>query len=66
MKEKEIKNIFGKLGISVKKVSSASNSFNSNVYIVNSDDEKKYVLKISNSEKKRDVYEIFVSISTNS
>ncbi len=55
MKEKEIKNIFGKLGISVKKVSSASNSFNSNVYIVNSDDEKKYVLKISNSEKKRDV-----------
>ena len=46
MKEKEIKNIFGKLGISVKKVSSASNSFNSNVYIVNSDDEKKYVLKI--------------------
>lgn len=46
MKEKEIKNIFKKLGISVKKVSSASNSFNSNVYIVNSDAEKKYVLKI--------------------
>lgn len=55
MKEKEIKNIFKKLGISVKKVSSTSNSFNSNVYIVNSDAEKKYVLKISNSEKKRDV-----------
>lgn len=55
MEEKEIKNIFEKLEINVKKITSASNSFNSNVYIINSDNEKKYVLKISNNEKKREV-----------
>ena len=53
MEETEIKNIFDKLQISVTKITPASNSFNSNVYIINSDDEKKYVLKISNNEKKR-------------
>ena len=55
MEEKEIRNIFEKLGINVEKISSATNSFNSNVYIINSDNEKKYVLKISNNEKKREV-----------
>lgn len=55
MEEKEIKNIFEKLEINVKKIASASNSFNSNVYIINSDNGKKYVLKISNNEKKREV-----------
>lgn len=54
MKDTEIKKIFKNLGIKVAKITKASNSFNSNVYIINSSNEK-YVLKISNNERKRDV-----------
>ena len=52
MKNKDIYKIFDKLGIEIKKIDKATNSFNSNVYIVEGKKEK-YVLKITNSEKKR-------------
>ena len=52
MEEKEIKKIFEKLGINVIKISSATNSFNSNVYII-SDNEKIYVTKEFHRKYKR-------------
>ena len=51
MNENKIKDIFKKLDIRVNGINKASNSFNSNVYIITTDCGK-YVLKISNSEKK--------------
>lgn len=51
MNETTIKNIFNELDIEITSINSATNSFNSNVYIINSTG-KKYVLKISNNENK--------------
>lgn len=52
MSEEKIKDIFGKLKIEMKEFGKASNSFNSNVYIIASTNGEKYVLKFCNSEKK--------------
>lgn len=52
MNNRTIESIFNKLGIEIKKIKSATNSFNSNVYIITSNDEKKYVLKFCNNEQK--------------
>lgn len=52
MNEIIIRKIFEKLDKNVNKIVSASNSYNSNVYIIESDNEK-YVFKISNNKQKR-------------
>lgn len=52
MSEEKIKDIFRKLKIEMKEFSKASNSFNSNVYIIADTNGKKYVLKFCNNEKK--------------
>lgn len=52
MNREKIENIFKKEGIAIKELNSATNSFNSNVYIITSIDEKKYVLKFCNNKKK--------------
>lgn len=52
MSEERIKDIFGKLKIEMKEFGKASNSFNSNVYIIVDTNGEKYVLKFCNSEKK--------------
>ncbi len=52
MNNKKIENIFSKFEIEIKEIKSATNSFNSNVYIITSTDEKRYVLKFCNNEKK--------------
>ena len=52
MNNEKIENIFNKFGIEIKELKSATNSFNSNVYIITSIDEKRYVLKFCNNEKK--------------
>ena len=48
-----IRKIFEKLDKNVNKIVSASNSYNSNVYIIESDNDK-YVFKISNNKQKRE------------
>ncbi len=63
MNDKKIKEIFKGLNIDVRTIESASNSFNSNVYVITSD-KQKYILKISNNEKKMQVeskYMIYLS-----
>lgn len=52
MDNNEIKKIFKELNIDLSDINSASNSFNSNVFIVKSNEGKKYVLKFCNNEKK--------------
>lgn len=52
MEEKEIHEIFEEIKIEIKSITKAINSFNSNVYIIKTKD-KKYVLKVSNNEKKK-------------
>lgn len=52
MNKEKIESIFGKFGIEIKEIKSATNSFNSNVYIITSPDNKRYVLKFCNNEKK--------------
>lgn len=52
MNKEKIENIFKKEEIAIKELKSATNSFNSNVYIITSMDEQKYVLKFCNNEKK--------------
>lgn len=52
MDNNEIKKIFKDLNIELIEIGEASNSFNSNVYIVKSKEEKKYVLKFCNNENK--------------
>lgn len=53
MNEIIIRKIFEKLDKNVNKIVSASNSYNSNVYIIESDNDK-YVFKISNNKQKRE------------
>ena len=52
MNKEKIKSIFEKEEIEIKELNSASNSFNSNVYIITSLENEKYVLKFCNNEKK--------------
>lgn len=52
MNKEKIKQIFNKFEIEIREIKSATNSFNSNVYIVTSVLNKKYVLKFCNNEKK--------------
>lgn len=52
MTEKNIKRIFKDLSIKIDVIEKATNSFNSNVYIIKSQKDK-YVLKISNNENKK-------------
>lgn len=52
MNKEKIETIFDKFGIEIKEIKSATNSFNSNVYIITSTDDKRYVLKFCNNEKK--------------
>lgn len=52
MKEEMIRNIFKGLNIEISKIESANNSFSSNVYIVETRDDK-YVFKINGKEQKR-------------
>lgn len=52
MNKEQIDTIFNTFNIKIKSFKSAKNSFNSNVYIINSLDNKKYVLKFCNSESK--------------
>lgn len=52
MKEEMIRNIFKRLNIEINKIESANNSFSSNVYIVETRDDK-YVFKINGKEQKR-------------
>ena len=52
MNNEKIENIFDKFEIDIKEIKSATNSFNSNVYIITSVDDKRYVLKFCNNEKK--------------
>ena len=52
MDKEKVKNIFKKENIEIKELNRATNSFNSKVYIVTSVDERKYVLKFCNNEKK--------------
>jgi Ser/Thr protein kinase RdoA (MazF antagonist) len=54
MEENKIIEIFKNLKINVRKIEGTTNSFNSNVYIITAD-EGKFVLKISNNEKKQKV-----------
>ena len=52
MKEEMIRNIFKRLNIEIKKIESANNSFSSNVYIIETKNQK-YVFKINGKEQKR-------------
>ena len=52
MTEESIKSIFSKVNIKTKDIKRATNSFNSNVYIVLSDNNKKYILKFYKNENK--------------
>ena len=52
MTEESIKSIFSKANIRTIDIKSATNSFNSNVYIVLSDNNKKYILKFYKNENK--------------
>lgn len=52
MNREKIENIFKKLKIEIKELKSATNSFNSNVYIIKTTDDNKYILKFCNNEKK--------------
>ena len=52
MNKEKIENIFKKKKIAIKELNSATNSFNSNVYIITSINGEKYVLKFCNNEKK--------------
>ena len=52
MKEEMIRNIFRRLNIEISKITSASNSFSSNVYIIETKNQK-YVFKINGREEKR-------------
>ena len=53
MNEKIIEEIFEKLNKNVKKIVSADNSYNSNVYIIETDNDK-YVFKVYNNKQKRE------------
>lgn len=52
MNGENVKEIFSEFGIVIKEIEGASNSFNSNVYIITSIDGKKYVLKFCNNKDK--------------
>ncbi len=52
MNKENIESIFDKHKIKIKEIINATNSFNSNVYIIISNDNKKYILKFCNNENK--------------
>ena len=60
MQKKDIEKILNDLNIEVSTITPASNSFNSNVYIIESYN-KKYVFKINTSKKKTDVESKYIT-----
>lgn len=52
MNQSQIQNILERSKIKAKEITNATNSFNSNVYIIKSENNKKYVLKFCNNQTK--------------